>query len=385
MRFFLQFLRVFFLLFALNTSVSASDSPPRLFMTIADIHFDPFVNCGWKTCPLIDKLKRASAQDWPAILQVNDKKMSGYGQDSDYLLLRFALKAAAEKAAAQHVQFVLVLGDFLGHDYRKKYKKYTGDTSRADYQLFVRKTFEFINAELAKAFPSTDVYMVPGNNDSYQNNYVSDPNGAFYHDMNALWPILIKNNLARSAMRNQFSTAGYYALTLPDQSNLRLIVLNSVLFSYKARGRNIDQAAQRELNWLDQELQAAKINHQKVILALHIPPEIDIYAGSRLKLFTFMKLWKETYIQRFQAEITRFAPQVAGILAGHLHSNWFHILTLNNQDIPITGTPSISPIFGNAPGFKIYSYSPNTLAIDNVETYYYPLSEMKRWELSYDF
>lgn len=374
----MRFLRVLLLIIILSMPAFAgSDTAPRFFMTLADIHFDPFVACGWRTCPLIQRLKEAEPAQWPAILQTNDKKLSGCGEDSNYLLLHTMLAAAKEKAAAQHVQFVLVLGDFIGHKSRKKYKQYTGDHSRAGYQQFIRKILQFLNAELAKSFPGLDVYMAVGNNDSYQNNYVSDTGGAFYRETATLWSTLINNPAARATMRNEFSNAGYYAITLPDQANMRLIVLNTVLFSYKAKGRNIEQSAQEELNWLQQELQTAKVNRQHVIIALHIPPNFDIYATPRIKLFTLVKLWKSVYIERFKTQLTQFAPEITGIFAGHLHSDWLQIWMLNKQEIPIIGTPSISPIFCNRPGFKIFSYSPATLTLnlDNVATYY-PLGEM---------
>ncbi len=373
------FVKIFLILF-LSTSAIAADAP-RFFMTLADIHFDPFAHCGRSVCPLINRLKGAPPQQWGVILQESDKKMVRYGQDSDYLLLHSVLTAAHEKAAAQGMQFVLVLGDSLGHDFRKNYKRYTGDHSRAGYQTFVRKTLEFLNSELARAFPATAVYMVIGNNDSYRDNYVSEPNGAFYHEIGTLWSSLIKDPSARRIMRDEFATAGYYALTLPGQSNLRLIVLNTVLFSYKARRDHIAQTAEQELNWLHQQLQIAKTNKQKVMIALHIPPGVDIYATRRIKLFTLIALWKPLYTQRFQQELTQFVPDITGVLAGHLHSDWFQILTLDNQEVPVTGTPSISPIFGNSPGFKIYAYSPDTLAIKKFETFYYPLSEMQPWKM----
>lgn len=376
MRFMISLLLIFFFC---ASALAAGET--RFFLTIADIHFDPFIGCGRSACPLVNQLKQASIQQWPALFKANDKKISRYGQDSDYLLLHSALAAAKEKAAAQPIQFVLVLGDSIGHDYRRDYRHYTGDRSRAGYEAFVRKTLDFLNAELAKTFPNTDVYMVTGNNDSFSGNYVSDPNGAFYHSIGTLWSTLIKEPSVRAAMRAEFAAAGYYAVTVPNQPNLRLIVLNTVLFSYKARGKYVTQAAEQELNWLSQQLQLAKKNHQKALIALHIPPGVDLYATLRLKLFTLVELWRPAYMQRFREELTANAANLVGVFAGHLHSDWFQILILDNHEIPVTGTPSISPIFGNNPGFKLYAYTPDTLTIKKYDTYYYPLNEMQPWQV----
>ena len=180
-------------------------------------------------------------------------------------------------------------------------------------------------------------------------------------------------------MKSEFDKGGYYAVTIPDQPNLRLIVLNTTLFSTIGAGKGIRQAANEQLNWLHKELEFARVKHQRVFIAMHIPPVVDVYALLRIRLFTLVQLWKPRYIQRFQAELKQFAPQIAGMFSGHLHSDWYQILTFDNSnEFPFTGTTSISPIFNNNPGFKVYSYSAN-LELDNFITYYYSLRDKQSW------
>src|SRR5205085_10500244 len=136
------------------------------------------------------------------------------------------------------------------------------------------------------------------------------------------------------AMQKQFSNAGYYALQLPYAENLRLIALNTNLFSYKAKGKNLDSAAVSELNWLHAELQSAKNAHQRVFIAMHIPNGIDIYATTHTRLFRLTTLWKSEYIQRFEAELKQYSADIAGIFAGHLHRNQYQILTYDTHEIP---------------------------------------------------
>ena len=201
-------------------------------------------------------------------------------------MLEASLDAAKLAAEAKHVQFVIVLGDFLGHEFRQHYEEYTRDHSRDHYQLFVKKTLAFLNNEIASTFSGINVFAVVGNNDTYYRDYYSASNSPFYQQTGMLWASLIKNNKARTEMQAAFPTDGYYAIDLPiDSSSLRLIVLNTVLFSYKAKGKEVDAAAIHELNWLHDQLATAEKRHQKILIAMHIPPGIDIYASRRIRLF----------------------------------------------------------------------------------------------------
>lgn len=358
--------------------------PVAYILTLADIHFDPFVSCqGRHPCPLITRLRNAPASAWGAILSREDHSTPDYRQDSDYVLFASSLAAAKKVAQQQPPRFVLILGDFLGHDFRRYYKKYSGDTSFAGYQAFTYKTLTFMNDAIARAFPNVDVYAVVGNNDSYSGDYVTATKGRFFSDMAVQWSSLIKNPANREAMRKQFETAGYYALTLPELPHLRLIVMNTVMFSYKAAGKKVEEAANDQLNWLHAQLQQAKENHQKVLIAMHIPESIDAYASSRLRLFTLMQLWQGNYKARFQMELQQYASDIMAVFSGHLHTDWMRVITQNSADIPVSGTPSVSPIFGNNPGFKLYLLEPDTLKITNFITYYFPVGRKRTWGSEY--
>jgi len=380
---------LFFFFFCLfqSTVLLAAENETVNFLTLADIHFDPFIACYNKPapCALIQKLRQAPASQWAHILATDDKSIQQYRLDTSYHLLTSTLAAAKVKSQAMNVQFVLVMGDFLAHDNRNFYIQFTGDRSRAGYAAFVKKTMEFLRNELAAAFPSTDVYVVVGNNDSYRYDYMVEPNSAFFRDMGQIFSSLIKNKHNRQSMLLSFPIAGYYAVDLTNLHHMRLIGLNSVLFSDKARGNHIEQAAKKELDWLHQQLAAAKVRHQKVFIAMHIPAGVDIYGSLKYRLLRLIELWKPIYIQRFEEELQAFAPQMAAIFSGHLHIDWLQMLTLNNANsIPIAGTPSVSPIFGNNPGFKIYTYNVETARLDDYQTFYYSLSDKRAWSAKED-
>ncbi|MBV9575609.1 MAG: metallophosphoesterase [Gammaproteobacteria bacterium] len=351
------------------------------FLVISDIHFDPFQNCSHQQpCLLIQKLRAAPAREWGKILANNNKTLPDYHYDTNYTLLKTTTDFAKTLAETEKVQFVLFLGDALGHNYRRYYKKYAADSTSSGYQSFVRKTLEFLTLELAHSFPAVNVYMATGNNDSYQDDYVAIPNGDFFKETAILWGSLIKNKTSRTSMEEEFAKAGYYALHLDNHTCL--ILLNSNLFSRNEKGKNIEKAAQDELNWLHQVLSELTAKKQKIFIAMHVPEGIDIYLSPHTPLFTLTNLWKTEYIQRFEAELEQFSANIAGVFSSHLHTNWLHMITYkNNNEVPVIGVASISPIFGNDPTVKIFTYSPQLEKLTNFVSY--SLKAKATWEKEY--
>lgn len=360
------------------------------FLSLADIHFDPFIAChadNSSPCPLIEKLQQAPVSKWADIFAANDSTHPEHRQDSNITLFKSSLTAAREAAEQEQARFVIILGDFLGHDFGRYYRKYARDKSSAGKHAFIEKTMQFVSLQIADAFRGIDVYPVVGNNDSYTGDYSSIVAGPFFQNTAQQWSRFIKTASNKADFNKQFPYAGYYAVTLPQQPHLRFIFLNSVLFSSKAKGKGVDIAAEKQLVWLEQELDTAHAKQQKVYIAMHIPPGIDVYSTLKTRLMTLIQFWKPQYVERYEAILQKHADDVYAIFSGHLHSDWFQILTFPNADaeIPVTGTPSISPLFGNNPGFKIYSFSSDSLHLIDFVTYYYSLDRDSKWGMEYDF
>ncbi len=350
------------------------------FLSVADIHFNPFYTCVKKNkaCPLINKLVAASAVEWPKILDQYDTQTPRYKEDTNYVLLKSTLQQLKKTTMAQPVKFVLVLGDLLSHDYRKNYQYYTGDTSEQGIQSFVDKTMQFISFELAVTFPNINVYMVVGNNDSYAEHYTSQ--AVFYKNIAPIWSMLIQAKKNREKMQHEFAQGGYYALDV--NSRLRLIVLNTTFFS--TRGVGMDREAKRELNWLEKQLVLLDKTQSKALIALHIPNLAQVSISRDIPVVA-LGLWKAHYIDQFLQLLKCFAPHVMVILPAHLHMDWAQLLQFNGvNDVVISATPSISPVVGNNPGYKIYFYDPASLFINDYFTYYYLMDERK-WKLEYAF
>lgn len=374
------------LLIMVSGSVAAAlpaAGSPFYFLALSDIHFDPFATCrgiGNKSCPLIKQLRAKPASAWGPILAAADTALPRTRRDANYVLLKQTLKEAQQAALTMHPDFVLVLGDTLGHDFRRYYKRYAGDRSQAGFQNFVKKTLEFINLSLASTFPLTNVYMVVGNNDTYSANYQSVPGGEFFHDAGSLWSTLIQDPAARARMRNDFAEAGYYALDVPAHPSLRLVVLNSILFSKRSSGERSLQAATRQMDWLHQQLQQAEDRQQQVFIVMHIPPRIDVYLMGRFRLFTARQFYKPVFMEQLMTELRAFSPQVIALMSGHLHRDWTHGLPLgSHRDLPVISVPSVSPIFGNDPAFKVYHYVPAVARIDSIYTYTDAIQQDQSW------
>lgn len=364
-----------------HTPITATQS----FITVADIHFDPFSDCTTylQTCPLITELRAADYQRWDAIFAKYDHgHVASKGEDTNYHLLKLALAELKIVKQNSSPQFGFILGDFLAHDFPLKYKQYSHDFSKKSYQQFVLKTLQYMTLQLQTVFQTIDMYPAVGNNDSYTGDYSDVPNGEFFQQTANTWAHFIQNKENRASFQKTFPQAGYYAVMLNEHQ--RAIILNTVLFS--THSHHNSAAAQQQLNWLHEQLELAKQHHQEVLLAYHIPIGIDVFRTLQNKMSAVSQFWQEKYMQPFEADIRAHAAQVKIILSAHIHMETFQLLTTNQiGNIPILFTPSISPIFGNNPGFKVFQWDPTDLQIKNYSTYYLPLSSPKKltWQREY--
>ncbi len=364
-------------LFVAASALAAEQEKSARFISVSDIHFNPFYTCETtkNTCPIIDILQNTPSSKWKTVFLNNDKKDPAYEQDNGYVLFASTLNQLKIQTSISHPKFVLLLGDLLAHDFKQAYEKYTNDYSTEGVRSFINKTMEFITDELNHAMPGVDIYPVVGNNDTYAEHYVSE--AIFYQKMAPIWSQLIKHNTLRKAMESDFSKNGYYALTIPMQHPIRLIALNTTLFSTFSVGTAAEAKAQME--WLQQELELTVTHHQNALIALHIAAGIDIY--KTIKTNEVIPMWKTTYTREFEQLLKTYSPYIVGVFPGHLHTDWFQSV----YSVIVSATPSISPLFGNNPGFKIYDYDTRHLILQDFKTLLYDLDGDKAWSEEYDF
>jgi sphingomyelin phosphodiesterase acid-like 3 len=362
------------------TSLHASTEK---FISIADIHFNPFAGCrlSIKPCAIVRKLQASDYQTWGKVFSNNGPlSFAKIGEDTNYPLFKSAMTELHALNREEHTRFMLILGDSLAHTFRIQYVAYAHDRSKAGYQAFVKKTLQFIAYQFQQALPNTDIYPLVGNNDSYTGDYNSVPNGAFYHETAQTWAAGIHDATNKKNLLDTFPIGGYYAITLPGNNHQRIIMLNTVLFSTQAKGPHVDAAAKQELVWLHKELTIAQQEKQRVILAFHIPVGIDVYKTLKNGFANVTEFWKPQFSDAFKQELKTFSSTIVEILPAHIHMDALQFIMVNHDiDIPVNFTPAISPIYGNNPGFKVFIYNTGNLKIENYNTYFLPLTKNSRW------
>ncbi|WP_273200398.1 MULTISPECIES: metallophosphoesterase [Legionella] len=247
-------------------------------------------------------------------------------------------KVGAQVDLAQATNHALVLlGDLPAHN------AYSRKTTRANINFVFEQLFEKIN-------PSPYFYVF-GNNDSFQRDY-----GPFtYHDESAADLLkaitgtqdgFLSTGLqcpfnGESCIHDKNPKYGYYSAYLGE--HLKLISLNSVLFVSRPQFNPSREGATEALQWLEQEFKTSKINHDQVILAMHVPPQS----------------WESTYKTPFKKIIKTYPETVIGMLAAHSHFDEIHAIKIANKDfvIPIIYSASIGVDHGNASSFKTITLS----------------------------
>jgi sphingomyelin phosphodiesterase acid-like 3 len=332
---------VLLLLFAVASSAFA-----ERFLSVSDIHFNPFADPA-----IVTKLEAADVSRWDAIFASSTvTAFSTYGSDLNDPLLRSALAEMQKQLPSP--AFVLISGDFLAHKFDKTYQEYATDKSQAAYTAFVTKTIRYVASRFRDTYPGVRIYPVLGNNDSDCGDYAVAPNGAFLANFRDVWSPIVDSR----SFQRRFSAGGYYHADVPGLANVRVIALNTNFFSTNYKnpcGTPGPDPGLRELVWLDAELLLARAEHKRVWLLFHIPPGIDVYdtvtdgpACPRLETQTF---WKDEYLQKYLRITAAHRKTIAGSFAGHTHQDEFRIATGDFIHI----TPSVSPIFGNNPAFEI--------------------------------
>ncbi|HYH05798.1 MAG TPA: hypothetical protein VEK11_01950 [Thermoanaerobaculia bacterium] len=322
------------------------------FLSVSDIHFDPFADPS-----LVAQLEAADVSRWQAILATSTvKTFSTYGHDLNEPLFRSAI--AEMKARIPSPAFVLISGDFLAHDFQKTYQQYATDKSQAAYTAFVTKTIAYVAGALRDAYPGVRIYPTLGNNDSDCGDYAVAPNSVFLANVRDVW----KPAVGSSSFDRRFPTGGYYHADVPSLERVRIIALNTNFFSSNYTnpcGKPGPDPGLKQLAWFEDELRLARLLGKRVWLLFHIPPGMDVYdteewggACPDVKPQTF---WKDEYQQRYLKITAAYRNTILGSWAGHTHQDEFRLATGDFIHI----TPSVTPVFGNNPAFEVVDVARN--------------------------
>lgn len=350
------------------------------FLSLSDIHFDPFYDPS-----LVPKLVKADVREWRRLFESSKvTAVSTYRSDTNYPLLRSAL--AALRKTVPRPDFILISGDFLGHDFLEDFEKESKDPSPEAYRSFVHKTFAFVTSRLQATFPGVPIVPALGNNDSDCGDYALQTGGPFLAGLAELWRPLLGSRPGTFA--ETFPLGGFYSVPHPTVPRLRIVALNSDFFSqkYKNTCDSKGDPSSLEMGWLAYTLQRAALAGESVWILEHIPPGIDVFSTLRGKgtcQTNPVPLWQPEALALFQQILAAAPGTVAATFAGHTHIDDFRLLFGGF----VHGTPAVSPVYDNNPGFQVFSYDRSTGALTDLRTFYLDVSGAGNgpWTLEYSF
>jgi hypothetical protein len=382
----------------------ASHAPANRFLILSDIHFNPMADAS-----LVPQLEAADPAQWASILgRSKSTAFSQYGQDTNWWLLRSALDQV--RTTIPRPAFIIVDGDSLAHHFPQMYQNITHDDDREHYRKFVFKTMQFLAMQFQKRYPSSKIFLTPGNNDDECGNYSIEAGGRFLHDTADL-----VRNLAHGddQTRASWESLGSFEVAHPTLRGVRIISLNSIFFSEKYQAEKfsdnctvVSSAGPEEaFAWLESRLSEAESAHQKIWLMFHIPPGVDGFstvqqyqnmakskpAGEQLCTSAIVPMWVPEWTSRFDSLLEKYRTTVTVLLAAHTHTDDFRVIDPSSSDPPfVLITPAISPIYNQNPAFRTATYSKDGSLLDASVYYltnlaYASNSTRGEWQLEYTF
>jgi hypothetical protein len=265
-------------------------------------------------------------------------------------------------------QFIILLGDLPRH-------KTDAPTRNRDIGIVLHDVRELAqNANIPLLF-------VPGNNDAADENYGRFSESVYADDVQCkkCWPFIEtsddKTVDAPRIVEGSKSDLGYYS-AYPTGKGLRVIVMNTVLFTHKFFKIDNNELvfATKELQWLDTQLNQAEAANEKVIIAMHVPPGEDYQGKSIWQEAPLPALGDRTIKDAFLHIVAEHAAIITGILSSHTHLDGIKLLYDDKNKPMLAGIsiPAIAPGHGNYPSFNLVYYKPTTFDIVDFKTCFYP-------------
>lgn len=356
----------------------------------------------------------SDASQWQSIFETSAiKTYSTYGQDCNYPLLVSLLNNM--QAVSAKPDYLIITGDFLCHNFQSQFTTNSGISYQADSlqqfapcNSFVQKTMQFLTGIFSKYFPQAPVYAALGNNDSYCGDYLVQPGGTFLSMLSALWKPLLHTD-STASFDTYFPKGGYYSIPSAVNSNLRMIILNTVLFSTSFNspgswvqpyctlgneGKDNDKPGLQQLVWLKKELAVCRATGQKAWIIQHIPLGMNVFnnipdSGAPCVKDTvyFMKqLFNNAYLNI----VREYSDVIASSMAGHYHMDDFRLVMDNTGSKAVAYLhvlPAVSPVYDNNPAFETVQYDRSASKLLDYTVYYTDVSNtvIKPWAPEYNF
>jgi hypothetical protein len=353
------------------------------FLLLSDLHFEPFGD------PAVMKTL-AGPNVGTGCTSASLDQFSSYGHDSNTLLLKSALATAADTATKNHldIDYIVVTGDFLAHDFDVHYRQCVGGDKPA-YTKFASDTLLLVQHWITDSFPAAPVFAALGNNDTDEGDY-AQPSGGFLKAVGSYWRSDwgTTSPEAASNAAATFEKAGHYVVPHPTVAGRDLVVVNSNLWSSvnpnACSGSSPDPGGQ--FAWLREVLGNTQLANRTATLIMHSPPGIDV--NSSLSHGQPETLWTSGCTEKFLATINEFPGAVREIYAGHIHRDDLRILRDGTGRIQswIHILPSVSPVYGNNPALEIGWYDRKTGDLTDFAALSLNLKEPQPgWALEYIF
>jgi len=372
-----------------DSNGSGKNDPPETSVTVfGDVHFTPFYDPD-----LFWELVDTPADQWAHIFSRSTvTEPQSWGKETNYPLLLKTLEAVGE--ASDNNPVVLFPGDILPHKFRETFFSLYGVEDEAAVRSFAYKTTAFFVEEVRKALPDIPVLFVLGNNDSYAGDYRLVPEGAYLADTADLFYNALLLSGADQEQFNKTYRAGGYYQAQPPSSKVLFICVSSVLFSALWSGEGGEEAAMKQLDWIEATLENARQKEKKVWIIMHVPPGADVYAT----VSKFMDesghishasmMWKIPYQERFLEIVRPYGDIIEACFSGHTHMDEYRVLFYGSDGSPepVVGISAISPQFGNNPAFKVLTADQSNWELQDYRSIAYLFQEQNPvYETLYTF
>jgi hypothetical protein len=285
---------------------------------------------------------------------------TAYGADTNMALFTSAVREM--KRAVHDPPVILLPGDFLMHGFALEAAA-NGGLPNA---LGVR-TMRVIAAELRRTFPNAQFAIALGNNDVPCGDYRTAAGSEYMQTIARIWQPSIDRKGASPEFAALFARGGFYTARLPARG-LRLVVLNTVVFSSEYRGDCSSEGsnlASDEMRWLSRTMHATPPGTRNVVM-MHIPVGIDAFSTEYTRGLLTWRFLEPRYDGEIVNALRSLHDPAAFAIAGHEHR--FDIGFAGATPMLILG--SLSPVYGNNPTFYALHVGADGSLMD-VDTYAY--------------
>ncbi len=348
--------------------------PSAVIAVVSDIHFNPFAAPG-----LAPRLVLSEPKEWPRIFaSVSGQTFSARGEDTNQALLASALAALSESAAGSDL--VVVSGDLLVHRFQEVAAQVLGTSPTSSVvKELASKTALYVADVLRATLPGRPILIALGNIDSECGDYRLEPRGAFLASLRDTIRDLAGPDRVAGDFAQTYEAGGYYAMQHPAVAGTTILVVNDVLWSTNYRdacGTQGMRAAEAMMAWLERQLSEARAAGRRVWLVHHIPVGIDAFATLHIsgesscpaRVTPFLK---EPFASRFVQLLQENAATIQASFSGHIHQDSYRVVMDAGVAVGVEKiAPSVSPVFGNNPGFHVFTYDRQTGDLKDFSTWY---------------